>query len=241
MPQPDSFRLINRFILQHRLLIFLCSLLTLLIFFPIIYEQYGDYLYILELLFSIILITGIYIVSANRKILTVAILLASLTLSIFWFNIILQSSSLLTFGLMLEIIFFAITTTTILIHVLQYKKVTADKIYGAICGYLLIGIIWALMYTTVENMYPGSFLFINGVTGPHHFQSLHRFYFSYFLYYSFVTLTTLGYGDILPLTAVTRILSSIQAVIGQLYVAVLIARLVGLHISHTTIAAWRKD
>jgi len=241
MPEHSTLRLVNRFILRHRLLIFLCSLLTLLIIFPVVYDRYGDYLYILELLFSVILIMGIYIVSTNRQILTIAILLATLTISIFWFNIILQNDSLLLLGLILEIIFFSITTITILIHVLQYKKVTADKIYGAICGYLLIGIMWALLYTTIETVSPGSFLFLHGTGSIHHFQSLHRFYFSSFLYYSFVTLTTLGYGDILPSSVLSQIFSSIEAVLGQLYVAVLIARLVGLHISHTTIAAWRKE
>jgi len=241
MAEPSTLRTINRFILRHRLLIFLGTLLSLLIIFPVVYEQYGDHLYILELLFSVILIMGIYIVSTNRQILTVAILLATLTISIFWFNNIIQSDDLLIVGLMLEIIFFTITTITILSHVLQYKKVTADKIYGAICGYLLIGIMWALLYTTIETISPGSFLFKHGTGAIQHFQSLYRFYFSSFLYYSFVTLTTLGYGDILPISAISQIFASIEAVLGQLYVAVLIARLVGLHITHTTIEELRKQ
>ena len=62
----------------------------------------------------------------------------------------------------------------------------------------------------------------------------HRLHFPSLLYYSLVTLTTLGYGDITPLTPFSRTLASMQAVFGQVYLAVLVARLVGMHIAHTS-------
>lgn len=137
---------------------------------------------------------------------------------------------------MLEMGFFSLTTVTIIRFVLSYKRVTADKIYGAICGYLLIGIIWAFIYTTIENAAPASFSFTHGVHADYYHSFSHRFYFGQFIYYSFVTLTTTGYGDISPTSNLARVFSALEAVVGQLYVAVLIARLVGLHITHSFFA-----
>lgn len=235
-----TLRLVNLFILRHRLLIFLISILALMLILPFVHENFKGYLTVMEFFFSVLLIAGIYIVSANRKLLTVAILLGLLTFTIIWFNIILQSRDLLIFSIILEIIFFTLTTGAILSHILTYKRVTADKIYGAICGYLLIGIIWALIYTALENFNPGSFAFTHGLSSIYHSPISYPFYFAHFLYFSLVTLTTLGYGDITPLNSAARMLSSLEAVIGQLYIAVLIARLVGLHISHNILKMYQE-
>jgi len=219
---------------RHKLLILLCSLIGLLLIFPFIEQQFAEYLAILEIFFSLILITGIYAVSDNKQLITIVILLAILTFTVIWFNFILQSRDLLITALLLEVIFFSLTTAIILVHVLQYRKVTADKIYGVICVYLLIGIVWALIYATIETITPGSFGFVAEenyfyATSPY----IHPVFFTQFMYFSFVTLATLGYGDITPATSIARAFASMEAVVGQLYIAILVARLVGLHISHT--------
>lgn len=221
---------------KHRLLIFTILLLAFLLIFPFVHQQYMAYLVVMEAFFSMLLIGGIYVVSHNERLLTVAILMALLIFSIIWFNLFLQSQDLLIFGLIAEVVFFIMTTAIIVSHVLEYKRVTADKIYGAISGYLLMGIVWALLYTTVEYVHPGAFKF--GLNGHDVYRSpyAHPYYFVHFIYYSFVTLTTLGYGDILPINPVARALASLEAVFGQLYVAVLIARLVGLHIGHARLS-----
>lgn len=231
--QRNNFRYINYFILKHRLLIFLITLLSILLIFPFVHQYFPVYLAVMELLFSIILIAGIFIVSANREILTVAILLGMLAFTVIWFNLLINSKPILLFGLSIEIVFFALTTSVIISHVLSYKRVTADKIYGAICGYLLIGIMWALLYTLLESAFPGSFRIEHGLETLPRGGSSYAYYFGNFIYYSFVTLTTLGYGDITPISNPSRVISSLEAVVGQLYVAVLIARLVGLHIGHS--------
>lgn len=226
-------RQLNLFILRHRLLILLGILLLLLTVFPFIHFIHADYFALMEFFFSMILIAGIYIVSTNRQVLTIAIILAMLTFSVIWFNLLIRSKAILVFGLTLEIAYFVLTTTVIISHVLSYKRVTADKIYGAICGYLLLGIIWAMAYTLIENVFPGSFHFANGLSSYEPGIMSYPHYLSQFLYLSFVTISTLGYGDITPIGPGARILCSFEAVVGQLYVAVLIARLVGLHISHS--------
>jgi hypothetical protein len=103
------------------------------------------------------------------------------------------------------------------------EEINVNRIIGAVCVYLLLGVIWAVAYTVLHMFSPGSFKgFVP--TGGEGWNSE-------WLYFSFVTMTTLGYGDISPVTATARALAYMQALFGQLYVAVLVAGLVGTHIS----------
>jgi len=94
---------------------------------------------------------------------------------------------------------------------------------GAVCVFLLIGVIWAIAYTLLELLAPGSFA--GQAAGPP------AGWDSGWLYFSFVTLTTLGYGDILPVSGLARTLAYMEAVVGQFYVAVLVASLVSAYVS----------
>jgi len=227
----ESLAPIHAYLMKHKLLLLLFGLLSLLLILPFMDARTSYYLFAMEFFVTIILIFGIYVVSENSQLITISALIALLIFTVTWFNIFLQSIDLLVFSLALEMLFFTITAVTILIYVLDYQKVTADKLYGAICIYLLIGIIWALLYFLIEIISPGSFFVINGLKFSGHVA--HPGYFSTFTYYSFVTMTTLGFGDILPLTNTARAFTSLEAIVGQLFVVVLIARLVGLHITHS--------
>jgi hypothetical protein len=126
--------------------------------------------------------------------------------------------------------FLSYTVGVILNDVLRGGRVTTDKVLGAICVYLLLGVIWASLYAIVdlassEHAFRGAV----GAAGPDGGLG-----FSNLLYFSFVTLTTLGYGDIVPVSSIARTLSILEGVTGPLYLAVLIARLVGLHIAHSS-------
>jgi hypothetical protein len=101
--------------------------------------------------------------------------------------------------------------------------ISPNRLIGAVCVYLLLGVIWAVAYTMLEMISPGSFGGFTPLQG--------RRWDSEWLYFSFVTMTTLGYGDILPLSATARALAYMQAVFGQLYVAILVAGLVSALIS----------
>jgi len=100
--------------------------------------------------------------------------------------------------------------------------VSLETIYGAIVVYILIGLMWAFLYSLTEFIHPHSFTFATELALDHK-KSL--------FYFSFVTLTTLGYGDIAPLSGPAKSLAMLEAIAGQMYIAVLIARLVGTHIS----------
>lgn len=119
--------------------------------------------------------------------------------------------------------FYIYTIIIIMKSVLTSRKVTNETLIGAACIYLLMGITWGDAYTYLEKVRPNSFSFNESleVTGD--------IRWSYFMYFSFSTLTTLGYGDVTPRTPQARSLTSLEAAAGVLYVAILISRLVALY------------
>jgi hypothetical protein len=104
------------------------------------------------------------------------------------------------------------------------KRVTVDMVSGALAVYLILGLIWALAFLAVETTHPGTFIFATGESGV-------DAGFWRFLGFSFATLTTLGYGNVAPATAQGDAIAGLEAVVGQLYMAVVIARIVALHIA----------
>ena len=115
--------------------------------------------------------------------------------------------------------FFAMTIVLLMRSMFRSRKVDADTIVGGICIYLLIGILWAIAYVFFEHHNVESFDLKPG-------DSL--FYFSY------ITLTTLGYGDIVPKSNLVKMLAAFEVICGQVYLAIFVARLVGLHIAAKT-------
>ena len=101
--------------------------------------------------------------------------------------------------------------------------ISANRVVGAVSVYLLLGVLWASAYSLVEIVSPGSFYGIS-------FDD-EQGWRSDWLYFSFVTMTTLGYGDIGPVSSVARVLAYMQALLGQFYIAILVAGLVSVYIS----------
>lgn len=108
-------------------------------------------------------------------------------------------------------------------QVLFSGVIDGNKIVGAICIYLLMGLIWALFYLFIAQAIPGAF---NGMA-----QAVWYSNFSDMAYYSFVTLTTLGYGDISPVVPIAKFLVYMEAIVGVFYMAILVASLIGIRIS----------
>jgi hypothetical protein len=126
-------------------------------------------------------------------------------------------------ALICAILFLAFTIVSLLRAVVRSERITHDTIYGSLNVYLLMGLTWGTAYLLLETLQPGA-LSLDSLRHPNHHID-----WSDCMFYSFVTLTTIGYGDIVPITAQARSLSILEAVSGVMYVAVLIARLVGLH------------
>ena len=109
------------------------------------------------------------------------------------------------------------------------RNVTRDTLAASLCGYVVIGVAWAAAYSLLERLQSGAFQYS---TAEFSAEGM-RFAFgesAQALYFSFVTITTLGYGDIVPVSSAARLLSALEAFLGQAYIAVLVARLVGLYI-----------
>jgi len=125
--------------------------------------------------------------------------------------------------LFLLLCFFTWVTWLVAHQVLFTGAIDANKIVGAICIYLLLGLIWAMLYLFVAEAVPGAF---NGL--PHEPWLKN---FSTAVYFSFVTITTLGYGDISPVFPLARFLVYMEAIVGVFYMAILVASLVGVSLS----------
>jgi hypothetical protein len=113
-------------------------------------------------------------------------------------------------------------------------EITADILCGAVCVYLLFGVLAGFIFLLIEFLSPGSFAISNWSATQAQEQALFLHDPGWLLYFSFITLTTVGYGDVLPANAVARSAAVLVAVIGQLLLMVQIARLVGLHVAQGT-------
>jgi voltage-gated potassium channel len=136
-------------------------------------------------------------------------------------------SALEAFLLAFTASFFILMTVRLLRKIVHDTVVTADTLYGAACIYLLIGITWALVYYVISRLEPGAF-YVNATRSA----DLIGGWPSY-VYFSFVTLSTVGYGDITPATQLVRSVVILQVITGVFYVAVLIGRLVDLYRPNT--------
>jgi voltage-gated potassium channel len=204
----------------------LFSLLLLLLLAPLFQETFiGSIL--VDIAFAAVLLSAVYAVCETKQLFTLALVLVVLILAARWSSDFLNSDSLALASKTLTLVFLIFIVCAMLSHVLKDEEVTANKICGALSVYLLIGVTWALLFTVIEGIRPQSFLIADVQGASIREMSTH------FTYYSFVTLTTLGYGDITPLTPTAKAFSFVEAVFGQIYLAVLIARLVGLHIAHS--------
>jgi len=176
------------------------------------------------LVFSCLLIIGVWSLRGGGRYFTVGIafVIAGVVLNVLAINMpaqVLQHASILALiGFMLVAITFTMKQVAI------GSDINTNRIVGAICVYLLLGVIWAMAYTIIEMVSPGAFAGFAPMAGLG--------WDSEWLYFSFVTMTTLGYGDILPVSATARGFAYMQAIVGQFYIAVLVAGLVGAYVSN---------
>ncbi len=205
-----------------RFLFLLISMVLTFILRPFL-EAFVGFSLLMDIFVTAILISGIYALSEKRNTFVISIVFVVVVVALRGVNQILSLPSLSLIGNMISALFLMYTTVIIIIYIFREKDITSDVILGGICIYLLMGFIWALAFTILESVQAGSFQLPEGFdTG-----------LSSFSYYSFVTITTLGYGDVTPVSPPARSLSLLEALSGQLYIAILIARLVGTHIAQS--------
>jgi len=130
-------------------------------------------------------------------------------------------------GYVFSIVFLALLARKVLQHIFKDGPVNFYRIQGSIVVFMIIGIVCAMLYTLIETLLPGSFV---STKGPQNYADL----FSQQLYFSFVVMTTLGFGDMIPTGSLAKSLVIFQGMTGLLYPVVMIARLVTLEVTHST-------
>ena len=170
-----------------------------------------------------ILVTAAYSASESRRMFAVATLLAVPSLGLQLAYLFTRDATVGKLLFLTYAIFYGFTIGHVLRYVLMRGEVTADKIHGAIAGYILTGLLWTSLYLFINQLHPGSFSYSGAK------DSANLLGFPDLLYFSFVTLTTTGYGDIAPVTAHARSLAILEQLAGTFYIAILIARLTGLY------------
>lgn len=189
----------------------------------------------LELLISFILLSTVYILSENKRSFRIALAIALPALFLSWSNFLTYSIPRQAVAYVLDILFLFFAIAMIGRQVFRSKVIDYDVILGAICIYTLAGIAWGVAFTMTEMLQPGSF---SGNLLPAEnlniIEEMAEKTVS-LIYYSIVTLTTLGFGDIYPIAPIARSLSIIEALFGQFYIATMIATLIGLRTKTGTI------
>ncbi len=212
----------------------LISLLGFLTFMAIFtqYPQLGGWR-LLSIAFEISLIVAIWSLVRDRAWFKAGVMLAGIaavTVVLQFFN---NSQWLVYLNLATVFSFYLMTTLIAFMEMARPSAIDINKIIGSICVYLLVGINWAFLYYFAEALQPGSF---NGLN----ISNLELRLFE-LTYYSYVTLSTLGYGDITPAQPIVQTLAVLEALFGQFYIAILVAILVGTHISSGKLFSANKD
>jgi hypothetical protein len=184
---------------------------------------------VLEVFFIAVLFSGLRTIDIKKGFFQFEVILLIVSLVIGMTGSLLDNQILFSIGLAGRVVFLVLVALTILYDLFLAQEVTGDTLAGAVCVYLLIALIWGYGYLLVEFASPGSYSFTLG----HERMNLWiaKEFFPFF-YFSLVTMTTVGYGDMAPVTKSAQILATLEALIGQIYLTILVARLVGMHLMY---------
>lgn len=208
---------------KYRFSFLLSSLLLLLVLIPLIGENYWVGI-ILSLILTYTLLSCILVLSNNTFNFKIGLYLAIPYFFLNWlFGYFPSIVWLERIDLFVGVFFFGFVTIVMLVKILNLQKVVdLEVVFAALSAYLLIGFTWTFIYALIDSFLPGSFTNIP----PDMVDPRYRF-----TYFSFVTLTTLGYGDITPSNSVSQSWAVLEAVVGQIYLVVVISGLVGVFIN----------
>ena len=184
--------------------------------------------------FTLLMLFAIVVTSPNRFIIILAIAIILPNLILLWLRIGLDDTDWqFILQNILDISFLGLVTILIIKYIFSTNRITFDYINAALCVYLILGLLWVSLYEIAEFIEPGSFLLPNDGLTNTSWNENHGDIVVRKLYFSFVTLLTLGYGDIAPINSIARLLGIMEALVGQIFLVVLVARLVGIHVSQS--------
>jgi len=180
--------------------------------------------YIFQFLLTLVLLFAVLAVHRKKGIMTLSVTLMALTLVFLWLGVlgVIRYSDQVSHLIM--VLYLATLVYSFFRAILSATKVTSSLICATLCLYLIIGLLWGALFVLLEAAAPGSF---SGGVLDHASSMADRLHS--FVYFSFITLTTLGYGDITPQTQGAGALCQAEAIVGQFYIAVLVARFVSMY------------
>jgi hypothetical protein len=203
----------------------LVALVVLLMSAPFVEELEGGGL-ILSVLFSLVLLAAVVAVANRKRTFAIALILAVPAITARWINYFQPRLVHPSVFLVCSLLLLGFVIGHLLHFILRAPVVTVEVLCASIAAYLMLGLMWTVAYWFVDQVTPGGAFSFNNERGEHSINGFTGFYFS------FITLSTVGYGDITPVSRAARWLAAMEAMTGLLYVAVLIARLVSLYSSH---------
>ncbi len=198
---------------RNNLILFIC-IVSLFIIGPSLGFMHKRVIY--AGFYTMLILSSIYVIDYNAIVRKIIFSYGLVIIIIIWLNVVFDTKLFNTIPFVLLSVFLFLITISLIVHVALSKDVNANIIFSAINGYLLLGIIGAISFIIFDSFEKDSLL--NNVQNPE---------LKDFLYFSFVTLSTLGYGDITPASDAGRVIALVLAISGQLYIAILIAMLVG--------------
>jgi hypothetical protein len=213
---------------------FLIALVLLLVTEPFV-EQMEHGKGIESALITLVMLSAVMAIGAGRRTLVWAIVLVIPALVGRWANHVWPGQVSLAAAVAPALLFLLFVVAYLLRFILRAPRVTTEVLYAGIATYLMLGLLWALAYVLVNRLVPDSFVF---TVGPISKQAMVGFNGMYF---SFITLSTVGYGDIVPVSPAARMLAMTEAMTGTIYLAVLISRLVALYSSENTNTQKEKE
>jgi len=187
----------------------------------------GDF-FILELMFNGVLIAGVYTAGTGKPQWGFW-LLTAVTLAYRWSALFFGGERTISIGALALTLLWLVAAVWIIVPELFKKQhVTMDTIFGAVVAYLLSAVAFAITFEIIEVRNPGSFAGLPDDASTSRWKLV-----ASMMYFSLICITTVGFGDIVPESAIAKPIAALEGMFGQLYLAVMIARLVGMHLAST--------
>jgi voltage-gated potassium channel len=223
--RPGNIPMTQKQLARNNIILLIC-LLLIIFFYPTLSKQR---LLMRDVIFTAIILSGTYSLDFSKKTRNILIISGIITIVLTWIYYFFDKDILGLVSLLSFFSFNMFITVFMVRHIARSKEVTLTIITNSINGYLLIGILGAVLLAIAETVQK---FFFHTNAGAINFAGDTAAGFHDYLYFSFVTLTTLGYGDVTPVSAFAKSLTVVIAISGQLYLTILIAMLVGKYLSN---------
>jgi hypothetical protein len=210
---------------HRRFFALLIALLVLVVIYPIVHDSLGTRL-VYDVSVTFVFVAAIRSLFAERVVRIFALVLGLPTLVAVWIDSAYHHTPSPAVALAFHVaavVFDVFMIVSILRIIHRETRITADGVYGAFCGYLLIGMAFSQLYCAIDLVRPDSF---QGNLGSSSYERRHGL-----VYFSYITLATVGYGDVAPVSGPARGVAVTEALVGQFYIAAFVAELIGKRVA----------